>query len=44
MQVSAMALDAVPSKSTVNVKVLKVEEEDADGACLHRECIQWQHK
>ena len=28
MQVSAMALDAVPSESTMNVKVLKVEEEE----------------
>ncbi len=62
-----MALDAVPSESTVNVKVLKVEEEekrkdytfrrqlnekpsiitgcpgeeeDANGARLHRKCAQ----
>ncbi len=35
-----MALDAVPSESKVNVKVLKVEEEDASGARLHRKCAQ----
>ena len=39
-----MALDAVPSESTVNVKVLKVEEEDANAARLNRKCAQWQPK
>ncbi len=35
-----MALDAVPSETTVNVKVLKSEEEDANGTRLHRKCAQ----
>ena len=39
-QVSAMALDAVPSESKVKVKVLKVVEEDASGARLHRKGAQ----
>lgn len=35
-----MALDAVPSESKVKVKVLKVVEEDASGARLHRKGAQ----